>query len=308
MAQSTFTVNYPNGFLDKKKPIGSGSRIDTYTQNEIAAYGNNYVIIPKIVKETSIILQLEELILTFNNIIKTYKFTPDKYLELNKISDILTNEELVVKYALIKLNGTHGRCIEIKNYDPSTAISFPIITYNPILKETKKYLLKLFNRFLYYKDKNKHDIIMYEGHQLFIHLFAIIIDSFHFPNHEVQIKKNCTDTFSMITLLDLLLNKKYKNILNFHINNIPLPLPKIEVEVKQNDDDDSVDDEWDKDDFNPFKLLHIEKSLPLPPEIKIPTITITYKTDAKTNAKTDVDTKKTIPTQIDDTPDDWASI
>jgi hypothetical protein len=125
-------------------------------------------------------------------------------------------------------------------------VGFPIITYNPILKDIKKYLSILFNKFLNHKAKNKEDIIMYEGHQLFIHLFAIIIDSFYIPNPLVQIKKDCTDTFAMITLLELLLNKKYKNIIKSHINN-----PQLHLTLNNNNTINASeyfeDDDWDID-------------------------------------------------------------
>jgi len=311
MDQSTFTVTvtYPRGFVDKCKSIGSGVRVNNYTNTEAERYGCNYVM-PSIVPETFITLPLEILISTFNNIIKTYKLSPDKYLALNKISDILTSEESVVKYALVKLNGTLGRCVEVKNFDTSKTISFPFITYNPILKETKKHLLMLFNTFLIYKDKNKEDIIIYEGHPLFIHLFAIIIDSFHFPNPEVQIKKNCTDTFAMITLLELLLKKKYKNILNFHINNIPLP--KIEVELKLDGDgrdnkDGEVgeDDEWDTDDWVPPFQQHIPQHLPIQPQcIPSSLIQSTNIIEPNTNFE-QYDKTNVIPDEI---PDEWESL
>ena len=307
MPPPTFTVKYPRGFLDKGKTIAHGVRVNNYTNKEIERYGcstNN--VLPSNIQETSITLSLETLISTFNTIIKTYKLNPDTYLALNTISDILTNEESVLKYALVKLNGTHGRCVIIEN---SKSTVHPIITYNPILKETKTHLLILFNRFLNYKDKNKEDIIMYEGHYLFIHLFSIIIDSFHFPNPDVQIKKNCTNTFSMITLLELLLNKKHKHILNFYINDIPLPLLEINEKLNNGDNGDNgdsgEDDEWDKEDFDPFN-----NTLTLPPLIS-PLISSTksIKSVIEDYNKTDNTIEAKIEDTInDDIPDDWDSI
>ena len=246
MALNTFTVNYPRGFLYKKESIVRHARVYTYSPKEIAEYHINVLTLSSLVKKTSITLSMEQLISTFYKIINTYKLTPDTYLALNNISDILTTEESVIKYALVKLNGTHGRSTTVKNTDISTTVGFPIITYNPILKDIKKYLSILFNKFLNHKAKNKEDIIMYEGHQLFIHLFAIIIDSFYIPNPLVQIKKDCTDTFAMITLLELLLNKKYKNIIKSHINN-----PQLHLTLNNNNTINASecfeDDDWDID-------------------------------------------------------------
>lgn len=312
MSPPIFTVNYPKGFLDKPNTASSGVRIRNYTNRDLELYGGN-IVMSSIVKETSITLPLDTLISTFNTIINTYKLNPDTYLGLNNISDILTNEDSVVKYALVKLNGTQGRCIAVKNSDPSTSMSFPFVTYNPILKEAKKHLLILFNRFLICKDKNKEDIIMYEGRPLFIHLFAIIIDSFHFPNPEILIKKDCTDTFSMITLLELLLNKKHKHILNFYINAIPLP--KIDMDIKltgksrdNKHNEDSEDDDWDTEEFIPRMQHHT----PLPiesqsiPSLIIPSTIIDpiIEDNHKTN-----DIPSDIPDKItSDIPDEWDSL
>ena len=205
MSLHTFTVTYSRGFQDKGQPTGPGVRINNYTNNEFERYGMKSAL-PSNVPEHSKTLSLETLISTFNNIIKTYKLNPDTYFALNNISEILTNEESVVKYALIKLNGTQGRCVTHQSYINDTTLIYHVVSYIPVLKETKKHLLTLFNKFIKCKEKNE-DSVMYEGHQLFIHLFAIIIDSFHVINHYG--KKECTDIFPMITLLELLLNKKY---------------------------------------------------------------------------------------------------
>ena len=316
MYPPTFTVKYPRGFADKGKTISQGVRVNNYTNNEVERYGCKFVI-PSIFKETSITLPLETLISTFNNIINKYKLNPDTYLTLNSISKILTNEESVVKYALVKLNGTNGRCVSIKNSDPSTSISYPIISYNPILKETKQYLLILFNRFINYKDKNKEDIIIYEEQPLFIHLFTIIIDSFHFPNPDVQIKKDCTDTFAMITLLELLVNKKHKNIINFYINNIPLPLSELEVKINDdennyvNNDDSGEDNEWDNEDFELLKHSLPSSSIPLPKKI---IDSNTYDNEYKINLLDNNDkynekTNETNETnETDEIPDNWDTL
>ena len=297
MDLNNFTVNYPKGFIDKEHTVGSGVRIRNYTNKQLETYRADPVI-PSLVSETSITLPLKTLISTFNTIINTYKLTPDKYLALNKIFEILTNEESVVKYALVKLNGTQGRCFTIKNSDIATSLSFPFVTYNPNLKETKKHLLMLFNKFLIQKEKNKEDIILYEGRPLFIHLFAIIIDSFHIYNPEILIKKNCTDTFSMITLLELLLKKKYTVIIDSSIKNIPLPKSLLSKSIVEKDD--SSDDDWDTDDFIPRTNSHIL------PEIIIPSNSIEDKNDIKNEITTDTTTN--IADRTEEIPDDWNSL
>jgi hypothetical protein len=311
MSLTTIKVNYPRGFLDKVNQTGSGVRNNGFSKDQCAKWGVKEER-PKLVDETSITLPLETLISTFNNIMNTYKLNPEKTLALHTISKLITTEESVVKHLLTKLNGTHGRCVILKN---EKSIIFPTITYIPVLKETKQYLLILFIKFLKRKqehkdndkDKDKDNImIMYEGHDLFTQLFAIIIDSFHFPNPEVQIKKDCTDTFSMITLLELVLNKKYKHILNLHLNSIPIPIPLPEVEVtldnnnndnnnndnnNDNDNDDN-DNDWDKEDFD-ININKIE-------DITTKDITITPE---DITPKDRIDDNK-----MEDIPDDWDSI
>jgi hypothetical protein len=239
MAQSILTVLYPKGFLDK--PLLSGrpdskafcEKWKTYKAPEQ----------PLNILEESIPTTLEELILNFNKIMNTYKANPDKYLEINNISKILTNEESVIKNALSKLDGTKGRCVISKTVT-SVVRSYEYVSYNPNLKETKKQLLLLFNRFKKMNDTHQTDIIIYEGQPLFIYLFALVIDSFDVLDDK---KKDCTDIFPMITLLELLLNKKYKNSLEYHINKIPLPITSLKQTVEDTDSGD--DDDWDKDDF-----------------------------------------------------------
>ena len=238
MALSTFTVIYPKGFLDKKQTQFGNNHSKEHCDRYGSITDSSNII------EEIIPTSLEELILYFNKIINKYKSNPTVYLALNDISKILINEESVIKYALPKLDGTKGRCVISKKIT-YVARSYAYISYNPILKETRKQLLILFNRF---KKSNEADIIMYEGHQLFIHLFAIVIDSLHVPFPDGK-KKDCTDIFPMITLLELLLNKKYKTILESSINNRPL---KVSDDDKGSvDDESSGDDEWDKDDFEP---------------------------------------------------------
>ena len=284
-------VEYPKGFLDKRITIFSGRN---YSKDHCDKYGSDKPDPTNILAET-IPTTIEELILNFNKIISTYKSNPAVYLELNNISKILTNEESVIKHALNKLDGTKGRCVISKKV---TYISrnYEYVSYNPILKETRKQLLILFNRF---KKSNEADIIMYEGHQLFIHLFAIIIDSLDVPCPDGK-KKDCTDIFPMITLLELLLNKKYKNILESSINNTPLPLPIPE----NNDDIDTVDessgddDEWDKDDFELIKTT--------PSTIIDAKIDSNSKNDNELIEKPiDDDKTKTDEKQIEEIPDDW---
>jgi hypothetical protein len=261
MALLEFTVNYPKGFHDPIVAVSSGCRVDVPTNKERERFPDRYTKRTQVVLPSSTTLTLEKLILIFNNIIKTYKLNPDRYLGLNTISAIITNEESVVKNALTILNGKQGRFVYVKNHDPATINCMKMTNYNPILKEIKNHLLILFHRFLIHKEKNTEDIIMFEGHYLFIHLFAIIIDSFRYPDPYVIGNKDCTDTFAMCTLLEVLLKKKYKHTLNFHINSIPLPKVEVEVKVEVNADDVSEDDEWLKDDF---ELSFLRQTIPAP--------------------------------------------
>jgi len=291
-------VEYPKGFLDKRITIFSGRN---YSKDHCDKYGTDKPDPTNILAET-IPITIEELILNFNKIINTYKSNPTVYLELNNISKILTNEESVIKHALNKLDGTKGRCVISKKVTYISR-SYEYISYNPILKETRKQLLILFNRF---KKSNEADIIMYEGHQLFIQLFAIIIDSLDVPCPDGK-KKDCTDIFPMITLLELLLNKKYKNILESSINNKPLPLhlPLPIPELKQvNNDEESGDDEWDKDDFEP--IVSIPTTLSTPSTIIEAKIDSSSKNDNELIEKTiDEDKTKIDEKQIEEIPDDW---
>ena len=152
----TLTVIYPKGFLDKPLKFGRPDSKDFCEKWEKFKVEQPLNIIEEIIPTT-----IEELIFHFNKIINTYKANPDKYLALNNISKILTNEESVIKNALSKLDGTKGRCV-ISKIVTSVIRSYEYVSYNPILKETKKQLLLLFNKFLKCKDKNKEDIIMYE--------------------------------------------------------------------------------------------------------------------------------------------------
>jgi len=294
MALNTFTVNYPRGFVDKLNQTGSGVSNNGFTKDQCAKWGYDA---PKqnLISESYITLSLETLLSTFNNIVNTYKTNLDTYLELDKISEILTNEDSVVKHVIIKLNGTHGRNVKIKNDN----IMYPTISYNPVLKETKQHLLILFNKFLNNSKKENDDIIMYEGRILFTHLFAIIIDSFHIPNPLVQIKKDCTDTFAMITLLELVLKKKYKNIINLHLNNIPLPDVDLVVDLEIKTKTTDADCEWDKEDFNSdncdIDKCDIDKSEDIINESKI-------EDDIKIIER---DKPDEIPDEI---PDDWDSL
>ena len=247
----TLTVVYPKGFLDK--PLLSGrpdSKAFCEKWEKFRAPEQPLNIIEEIIPTT-----LEELILNFNKIINRYKANPDKYVAINEISKILTNEESVIKNALTKLDGTKGRCVISKTIT-SVFRSYEYVSYNPNLKETKKQLLILFNRFKKMNETNVSDIIMYEEKPLFIHLFAIVIDCFHVPDDK---KKDCTDIFSMITLLELLLTKKYKTILEHKINNTPLPSTTIKKTIEDNVSDG--DDEWDKDDFEPIKTIHTQEQI-----------------------------------------------
>ena len=313
MALLEFTVNYPRGFHDPIVAVSSGCRVDVPTNKERERFPDRYTKRTQVVLPSSTTLTLEKLILIFNNIIKTYKLNPDRYLALNAISAIITNEESVVKNALILLNGKQGRFVYVKNHDPATMNCMKMTNYNPILKEIKNHLLILFHRFLIHKEKNTEDIIMFEGHYLFIHLFAIIIDSFRYPDHYVIGNKDCTDTFAMITLLEVLLKKKYKNNLNFHINSIPLPKVEVEVEVKVevNADDVYEDDEWDKDDF---ELSFLRQTIPAPPPAPAPPAPViiqpsTIIIEPITDTKIDTDLLEIKnEDKTEDIPDDWDSI
>jgi hypothetical protein len=293
-------VEYPKGFLDKRITIFSGRN---YSKDHCDKYGSDKPDPTNILAET-IPITIEELILNFNKIINTYKSNPTVYLELNNISKILTNEESVIKHALNKLDGTKGRCVISKKVTYISR-SYEYISYNPILKETRKQLLILFNRF---KKSNEADIIMYEGRQLFIQLFAIIIDSLDVPCPDGK-KKDCTDIFPMITLLELLLNKKYKNILESSINNTPLPIPiPLSIpELKQvNNDEESGDDEWDKDDFEP--IVSIPNTPSTPSSIIEAKINSSSKNDNALIEKTIDENKtktKTDEKQSEEIPDDW---
>lgn len=304
MSQPTLTVIYPKGFLDK--PLKSG-RPDS--KNFCDKWNGTKLIQPLNVLEEIIPTTLEELILNFNKIINIYKTNPDTYLALNDISKILTNEESVIKYALTKLDGTKGRCVISKTVT-SVFRSYEYVSYNPNLKETKKQLLILFNKFKKANDSNKSDIIMYEGHYLFIHLFAIIIDCFYVPDDK---KKDCTDIFPMITLLELLLNKKYKTILEHKINTIPLPMT--EKVGKANDTcDDSGDkdkDDWDKEDFVPVITTKTQEPFQNPeaepkPETEIEII---IPTDTKNTTKNDNNfSLEKNDVKSEEIPDEWDTI
>jgi len=286
MSQPTLTLIYPKGFLDKPLKWGRPNSKDFCEKWE-----KFKVEQPLNILEETLPTTLEELILNFNKIINTYKVNPDKYLALSNIYKILTNEESVIKYALTKLDGTKGRYVISKTVT-SVFRSYEYVSYNPNLKETKKQLLILFNKFKKANDSNKSDIILYEGQQLFIHLFAIIIDCFHVPDDK---KKDCTDIFPMITLLELLLNKKYKTILEHKINNIPLPMT--EQVGKANDicDDSEDEDDCNKEGFVPVITTKTQESFQNQeakpePEIIIPTDT-----------KNDKD-------KTEEIPDEWDTI
>jgi hypothetical protein len=305
MSKATLSVIYPKGFLDKPLIFG---RPDSKAFCE--KWRDETLIDPLNVIEEIIPTTLEELILNFNKIINKYKSNLDTYLSLNSISKILTNEESIVKYALNKLDGTKGRCVISKKVTYKMR-PYEYVSYNPNLKETKKQLLVLFNKFKKTNDTNdineanEANIIMYEGHNLFIHLFSIVIDWLHVPEPEGK-KKDCTDIFSMITLLELLLNKKYKNILEFHINNTPLPISTPEQAHEEdvtNDGDvtDSNDDEWDKDNFEPVKTIHTQSN-----EILEHILHTNTKNDTKNDTKNNnVLSLKKNDVKTEEIPDDW---
>jgi hypothetical protein len=296
MNQPKLSVIYPKGFLDK--PLKCG-RPDS---KEFCEKWEKFKVVqPLNIIEESIPTTLEELILNFNKIINTYKSNPEHYLSLNNISKILTNEESVIKHALSKLDGTKGRCVISKTVT-SVYRSYEYVSYNPILKETKKQLLILFNRFKKTNDTNESDIILYEGNKLFIHLFAIVIDSLHVPDEK---KKDCTDIFPMITLLELLLNKKYKTILESRINNIPLPISISTLENNDADNNSGDDDEWDKDDFELLITTLIPTITNHEPETEAEA---EAEAEAEPEAEAELileNNKKNDEKQIEEIPDDW---
>ena len=304
MAKPTLNVIYPKGFLDK--PLLSGrpdSKAFCEKWKAFRAPEQSLNIIEETLSTT-----LEELILNFNKIINTYKSNPEQSLALNTIYKILTNEESVIKNALSKLDGTKGRCVISKTVT-SVFRSYEYVSYNPNLKETKKQLLILFNKFKQTNDTNKSDIIMYEDKPLFIHLFSIVIDSLNVPEPDGK-KKDCTNIFPMITLLELLLNKKYKTILEHKINNIPLPISDDNDECKGEGkgeckgEGSGDDDKWDKDDFEPVITTKTTELLQTPhpepePEIIIPSVT---KND------NDLSIEKNDENKTEEIPDDWDTI
>ena len=303
MNQPKLSVIYPKGFLDKPLKWGRPDSKDFCEKWEKFKVEQPLNIIEETIPTT-----LEELILNFNKIINTYKAIPDKYLALSNISKILTNEESVIKHALCKLDGTKWRFVISKTVT-SVYRSYEYVSYNPILKETKKLLLILFNRFKKMNDTNETDIIMYEDKQLFIHLFAIVIDSFDVPDDK---KKDCTNIFPLITLLELLLNKKYKTILEHKINSIPLPITEQYSKANGNDDGDDSgdDDDWDKDDFEPVITTKTSDLLQNPnpePEIIIPA---DIKADIKADTKNDnnLSTEKNNEEKTAEIPEEWDAI
>ena len=285
----SFTVEFPKGFLDSRSQNDTYSKY-AFSKEIVDKYFSNVHAQQQIILSEYINFTLEELISNFHKINNIYKSNPEQSLFINEISKFITTEDSLIKNVLPKIEGRKGRYVISKQiycvYSPNKFVS-----YNPILKDTRKNLLILFNIFSKCK---KEDIIMYENKPLFIYLFAIIIDCLHVTNPNDLNKKNCTDVFPMITLLELLLNKKYKHVLESSIN-----------KIKDNEIADSNldDNEWDNDNFNPCAYL--------PSNIIISPITpIETKNDDIPNniSKIPDETPNNISKISDETPDNWDTI
>ena len=271
MSKYNFKVVYPKGFLEltiassTRNPLSLEQYNRTYniTSNIKTKVSNN-------VAEEIVTVSLEELFIVFKKIIKKYKETENSFLAINEIYNDLTKEiskeisneitkktmttelSLILTNVLKNLDGTKGRHLNIPNRGYCDR-------YVPILKDTKKHLLSLFNKFLKCPDT---DVIMFEDKILFIQLFAIIVYSFQYKTGGSGVL--CTNSINMITLLELLLKKEYKPILESALNNLlssnPLPFSTLEKNLEiDNDSGSGSDDEWDRDDFVPY----------LPPELKL---------------------------------------
>jgi len=286
-----FTVIFPNGYNIKQ----AKHQMHPLSKDQDAYEKRDFIEPPSIFDEEHIPFTLQELLSNFHNINNTYKSNPDKLITINEISKFLTNEESVKKHVLTKIEGKLGRCVISKTITHYNEFLY----YIPILKETRKNLLILFNNFIKCskEDIAKENIIMYEDKPLFIHLYAIIIDSLHVVNPIDPNVKNCTDIFPLITLLELLLNKKYK-----------AAFQKSRAKTEDTEAAEAAegievfDDDWDKDDFDPTTLSiekpiddkTIEKNIDKP----IDNIPINNKPN---NIK-----PNNIPT--DDIPDEWDNI
>ena len=295
---TNFTVIFPNGFNIKKPK----HQMHPLSKDQDAYEKRDFIEPPSIFDEEHIPFTLQELLSNFHNINNIYKSNPDKLLDIDKIFKFLTTEESLKKNVLTKIEGKTGRCV----------ISKKIIHYNefiyyiPILKETRKKLLILFNTFIKCSKENiakedisKENIIIYEDTNtpLFIHLYAIIIDSLHVINPLDLNIKNCTDIFPLITLLEILLNKKYKTI-------IQTAFQKSRAKTEDTEEPQGIegfDDDWDKDDFDPT-TLPIEKPNDEKPNDEKP--------NEKPNEKNIEKPTNNKPNDMpaDDIPDEWDSI
>ena len=255
MTKYKFNVLYPKGFYEMITVVSSKNPITNEQFESFNRITSN--IKPKIsnnISEEIVIISLEELFIIFEIIIKKYKEIENSFLAINEIYKEITIEiskkqinteiNLVLTKLLKRLDGTKGRTVLIPNKGYCDK-------YIPILKETKKHLLFLFNKFLKCPDT---DIIIFEDKILFIQLFAIIIHYFQTDKSYNTGKINdCTELIKMITLLELLIKKQYKPILESALNNMlsdsPLPFSILE---KNNESDSEPDDEWDQEDFDPF--------------------------------------------------------
>jgi hypothetical protein len=292
MSKYNFKVVYPKGFLElttassTRNPLSLEQYNRTYniTSNIKTKVSNN-------VAEEIVTVSLEELFIVFKKIIKKYKETENSFLAINEIYNDLTKEisneitkktmttelSLILTNVLKNLDGTKGRHLNIPNRGYCDR-------YVPILKDTKKQLLSLFNKFLKCPDT---DVIMFEDKILFIQLFAIIVYSFQYKTGGSGVL--CTNSINMITLLELLLKKEYKPILESALNNMlssnPLPFSTLEKNLEtDNDSDSGSDDEWDRDDFVPYlspeqkaklnqKLISEQTPNPIPDPVPEPVTT-----------------------------------
>ena len=307
MSKYNFTVLYPKGFYAQIKG-NYGKNVMTNEQLERCNHKISNILIKHSnnIPDQSVNITLDELFLIFTKIIKKYKEVEKSFLAINEIYNELSKEiaknlkdtelNLILTNSLKRLDGTKGRTIILPNggYD----------TYIPILKETKKHLLFLFNKFVKCPDT---DIIIFEDKALFSHLFAIIIH--YLQTDDTGRITDCTNLIKMITLLELLLKKKYKPILDSALNNMllqsPLPFSTLEKNLEKNNDSDSgSDDEWDKDDFEPYlspelnqKLISEQTPNPIPEPVPTSSLIPNFKVITECCDKSE--------TEDEDEPENW---
>ena len=157
MSKYNFKVVYPKGFLELT--IASSTRnplsLEQYNRTHNITGNIRPKKISNNVSEEIVTVSLEELFIVFKKIIKKYKETENSFLAINEIYNDLTKEisneitkktmtpelSLILTNVLKNLDGTKGRKINMPNRGYCDI-------YVPILKDTKKHLLSLFNKFL----------------------------------------------------------------------------------------------------------------------------------------------------------------